>query len=80
VTEKARLDVRQLQRLFQQRIVQQINLPHRQVIGGAPIGVHPFEIFGIQHRSSQGHVILLASLNHWVQDFFVPVFFQDSSA
>ena len=45
--QQARLDVFQLERLLQQRIVVQINLADGQIIGGAPIGVHlPEEIDG----------------------------------
>ena len=39
VAEQARLDVRQLERLLQQRIVVEINLSDGQVVGRAPIGV-----------------------------------------
>ena len=39
VAEQARLDVRQLERLLQQRIVVEINLPDREVVGRPPIGI-----------------------------------------
>ena len=39
VAEQARLDVLDRKRLRQQRIVEQINLSHRQIVGGAPVGV-----------------------------------------
>ena len=48
VAEQARLDVRQRERLLQQRIVVEINLPDRQIVRGAPIGVHLAEQFGCQ--------------------------------
>ena len=40
MTEQARLDVLELERRFQQRIVLQVDLPDRKIICGAPIGVH----------------------------------------
>ena len=43
VAQQARLDVRQFQRHFQQRIVQQINLSDGKIVGGAPVGVNPME-------------------------------------
>ena len=39
VAEQPRLDVLQRERLLQQRIVEEIDLPDRQVVGGAPPGV-----------------------------------------
>src|SRR6266536_1883289 len=35
--KQPRLDVLELQGLFQQRVIQQVDLPHRQVVGGAPV-------------------------------------------
>ena len=40
VTEQARLDVLARERLLQQRIVIQVDLPDRQIVGSAPVGVH----------------------------------------
>ena len=40
VPEQARLYMLQLQRFFEQGVVVQINLADRQVVGGAPIGIH----------------------------------------
>ena len=40
VAEQARFDVRQLERLPQQRIVVEIDLPDRQIVRRPPIGVH----------------------------------------
>jgi predicted nucleotidyltransferase len=40
VAKQAFLEVLQLQRFLQQRIVTQIDLPDREVIRGAPVGVH----------------------------------------
>jgi hypothetical protein len=39
------LDVSECQRLAQQRIVIQIDLSDGQIVGGAPIGVHPPQQF-----------------------------------
>src|SRR6185436_12046721 len=50
VAEQARLDVLDRQRLAQQRIVEQINLTDRQVVGGAPVGFQPREIVGSECR------------------------------
>ena len=38
--QQTRLDVFEPERGFEQRIVLQIDLPDRQVVGGAPVGVH----------------------------------------
>ena len=40
VPEQPRLDVLALQRLLQERVVEQVDLAHGQVVGGPPIGVH----------------------------------------
>jgi hypothetical protein len=45
VAEEPRLDVLSLQRLFQQRIVLQVDLADREIVGCAPIGVHQREQF-----------------------------------
>src|SRR5712671_3238696 len=39
VSEQARLDVLRFQRLPEQRIVEQVYLSNRKIVGGAPIGV-----------------------------------------
>ena len=49
VAQQPRLYVVQRQRAFQQRVVFQINLAHREVIGRAPVGVH----FGQQFRTER---------------------------
>ena len=46
MAEQPRLDVAPLERCFEQRIVLEIDLADRQVIGGAPIGIHLLEQFG----------------------------------
>jgi hypothetical protein len=43
VAQEAGLDVLEPERLPQQRVVQQVDLTDRQVIGGAPVGVDPAE-------------------------------------
>ena len=45
VAEQARLDVRQREWLFQQRIVVEVYLTDREVVRRAPIGVHLAEQF-----------------------------------
>ena len=42
------LDVRQFQWLLQQRIVVEINLADREIIGGAPIGVKQAQFLRVQ--------------------------------
>ena len=41
VTEQARFDMRQLERLFQERIVVEVNLSDREVVRRAPPGINP---------------------------------------
>ena len=43
-----------LQRLAQQRVVEQVDLPDRQVVGGAPVGVDQLEGFGHRPASLPG--------------------------
>ena len=65
VAEQPRLDVLRLERLAQQRVVEQVDLADRQVVGRAPVGVDPAELvgrvgrrtgrlrcFGLRHGSS----------------------------
>ena len=40
VSEQHVLDVRERQRPLQQRIVVEIDLADRQIVGGAPVGIH----------------------------------------
>ena len=51
VAEQARLDVLLLERLAQQRIVEQIDLADGQIVGGAPVGVDE-RAFGFRQRAS----------------------------
>ena len=59
VTEQARLDVRQAERHLEQRIVEQVNLADRQVIGSAPPGVHALEFVTGEGHIRVSHVISL---------------------
>src|SRR5665647_1966569 len=45
VAEQTRLDVRNQERFFQQRIIEKVNLSYRKIVGSTPIGVHPCEFF-----------------------------------
>jgi hypothetical protein len=48
MAEQTRLDMRHGERLGEQRVLPQIDLAHRQVVRGTPIGVHLSEQFGRQ--------------------------------
>ena len=48
VPEKARLHMLRLQRLVQQRIVHQIDLADRKIVGRPPVAVDQREVFGIR--------------------------------
>src|SRR5260370_15892811 len=54
VSEQHAFDVRYAQGLLQKRVVAQIDLADRQVVRGAPIGVHLPQLFGIR-RCSLGY-------------------------
>ncbi len=64
--QEARLDVLEFERLFQQRIVEQINLPDGKVIRRAPPGVDPGQLFrrqrvgGVLQNRVSGHREFLA--------------------
>ena len=45
VAQQSRLDVLELERLAQQRILVEIDLADRKVIGGAPVGIDLAEFF-----------------------------------
>ena len=47
VPEQARLDVLLLQRLAQQRIVEQVDLADGQIVRGAPVGVDERSLFSV---------------------------------
>jgi hypothetical protein len=61
VSQQARLDVFQLQGLFQQRIVVEINLAHRQIVGGAPVGIHLAEHFRGKGLGLHGSILLFSA-------------------
>ena len=46
VAEQARLDVVEGQRAIEERIVFEVDLADREVVGGAPVGVHGLELVG----------------------------------
>ena len=50
VAQEPGLDVLELQGFVQQRVVEQIDLADRQVIGGPPVGVHLAEELWIKRR------------------------------
>ena len=50
VAEQPRLDVLPLQRLLQERVVEQIDLPDREVVGGPPVGVELAELVRRERR------------------------------
>ena len=54
VADHQRLHMRQLQRLAQQRIVVEIDLADRQIVGGAPVGVDQAQFVGFCGRMPVG--------------------------
>ncbi|MNT21021.1 hypothetical protein D3C72_1563440 [compost metagenome] len=46
VSQEPRFDMLRLQRLAQQRIVEEVYLPHRYVIGGAPVAIDERQLIG----------------------------------
>src|SRR5262249_53305576 len=61
VPEEARLDVLRAQRLPEQRVVPQIDLPDRQVVRRAPVRVDPLEL-ALGERSRHAGLLSLASI------------------
>ena len=57
VSEQARLDVFWRQRFAQQRVVQQVDLAHGQVIGGRPVGIDEFE-FAVGQRRERAWAVI----------------------
>ena len=47
VAEQARLDVLERERLAQQRVVEQVDLADRQVVGRPPVGVQALQLVGV---------------------------------
>ena len=58
VAQQPRLDVLALQRFSQERVVEQIDLPDRQVVGGPPIGVHLAQLLGGEGPCRRGFAAL----------------------
>ena len=52
------LDIRQRQRSLQQRIIVQVDLADRQIVGRTPVGVHLVKQFGGQRSSLHGSILL----------------------
>src|SRR6185295_2431606 len=52
VAEQSRLDVFVLQRPPEQRVIQEVNLADRQVVGGSPVSVHACEQILIESHAS----------------------------
>ncbi len=69
MTQQPRLDVLERQRLLEQRIVQQIDLPHRQIIRSAPPGMERALLLRRQRFGGLcGHESLASLANsrdHW---------------
>ena len=57
VAEQPRLDVLPLERLFQERVVEEVDLADRQVVGGPPVGVHLAQLLGGERTAA---AVLLA--------------------
>jgi hypothetical protein len=57
VPEQARLHVLAVERLAQQRVVEQVDLADGQVVGGAPVRIEPLGVVGAERLSLQrfGH-------------------------
>ena len=62
VAEQPRLDVLALERLSQERIVEQVDLADRQVIGGPPVGVHLAQFLGGEWTCRSGFVAISSFL------------------
>ena len=55
VPDHQRLHVRQLQRPFQQRVVVEVELADRQVVGGPPVRIHPAQQLGGERAGRCGY-------------------------
>src|SRR5581483_2184127 len=54
VTEQSRLDVLTLEWLFQQRVVEQVNLADRQIVGRPPVSIHLAQLLGSERTGRRG--------------------------
>jgi hypothetical protein len=57
VAEEPRLDVLRLERLAQERVGHEVDLPDRQVVGGAPVGVDRPEAIGSERPGHEGQAV-----------------------
>ena len=62
VTEQARLDMLQLQRLLEERVVHKVDLSDGQVVGGTPVGMHLAQLLGGKGSWRCGLAIISNSL------------------
>ena len=79
-----RFDVSRCQRRAQERVVVEIDLPHRQVIGRPPVGVHPTQFVDAQRLfsavSPRGiSPVLALSRQRWCVHFFSPFLYPGSA-
>ena len=61
VSQQHVLHIRERQRPLQQRIVVEINLADRQIVGGAPVGIHLVEQFRGKSFCLHGSILLLSA-------------------
>ena len=59
VAEKARLDVLGAERLAEERVCLQVDLPHREIVRGAKVGVERTQVVG-----GDGHDVVVPHSNH----------------
>src|SRR5208337_492200 len=71
VSNHQHLHVRQFQRLLQQRVVVEINLADRKIVGGAPVGIYLVEQFWGESLSIHGSVPFF-QLKRWSGDVDPP--------
>ena len=63
MAQEARLHVIRLQRRPQQRVLPQVNLGDRQVVGSGPIALYPVEVVGGQGACWAGGVTVVSTHN-----------------
>src|ERR1700730_14758362 len=62
MAEQPRLEVGAFERALEQRVVEQVDLSDRQIVGGSPPSVHQTEVFVRGRRAVKGLIHLLL---HW---------------
>jgi hypothetical protein len=64
VAEQARLDVLGREPFLQERVVEEVDLPHGEVVGCAPVGVDQLELLVGERRLGRGggHLGLLSKI------------------